>query len=116
MYNLIISDSDFGRTLTITGDVTIQNASALKEQLQELRKSGMNAAINLDGLQEADLACLQLLCSAHHTFTANNQMFTITGRYPEPLKKTILATGYQRDRGCPLDATQTCLWVGRIEQ
>jgi len=114
MQNFTISDADHGKTLTVVGNMTIQNASAFKDSLRALQESGTGAAINLEGLTEADLSFLQLLCSAHRTFTTFDQPFTIAGRVPEPLLKIIAAAGYQRERGCPLDSTHSCLWVGRI--
>ncbi len=114
MHSFTISDSDRGRTLIVTGDVTIQNAADFRESLLELKEGEGDADIDLEGLTEADLTCLQLLCSAHRTFTTSNRRIAIKGRFPEALQKVIVTAGYQRDRGCVLDSTQTCLWVGRI--
>lgn len=114
MENFTITDTDSGKSLSVSGEVTIQNAGGFRDSLKELYEGGSNVAIHLEELINADLTFLQILCSAHRTFTASGKTLTITGPCPQILKKVIEDAGYQRGHGCALDATSTCLWTGRI--
>ncbi|MDQ5985195.1 MAG: hypothetical protein CSYNP_00900 [Syntrophus sp. SKADARSKE-3] len=114
MENFTITDSDNGKSLSVSGEVTIQNAGSFRDSLKKLYEDGSNVTIHLEELTNADLTFLQILCSAHRTFTSSGKALTISGPCPQVLKKVIEDAGYQRGYGCALDTTKTCLWMRRI--
>jgi anti-anti-sigma regulatory factor len=55
------------RILRFTGDLTISRACEVKTALLESLKEAEGVEVDLSSVGEADLSCLQVLCSAHRT-------------------------------------------------
>jgi anti-anti-sigma regulatory factor len=101
--------------MTICGDVTIQNISEFKEHLLQLQNMADDIAIDLEGIREADVACLQMFCAAHRTWLQMNKRLSIAGPMPKEFVKILADSGYQRDGGCKLYSNHPCLWARRGE-
>ena len=97
--------------MTISGGVTIQNISEFKDRLLRLQDESDDLAINLEGVREADVACLQMICCAHRTWHQMNKRLTIAGSIPEEFARILAESGYRRKGGCKLYSNHPCLWA-----
>lgn len=98
--------------LTLNGALTIGCAEELKATLMKSLERVEHLVLNLGTVEEVDLSCLQLLCSAHRTSTRLNKQMTIAGGRPEAFRRAVCAGGYGRHVGCSFDIHKTCLWLG----
>jgi anti-anti-sigma regulatory factor len=106
------TDEENGRqVLRLEGDLGIEQAGELREIfIREMEIQGpLN--LNLDGVKTAHVACLQILCSAHRTFWTSGQGLTLDGPLPPLFNQALEDAGFDREKGCPLDSTQTCLFA-----
>jgi anti-anti-sigma factor len=107
-----VDDSQKAGLIIADGELTIQQAADFKDTLTKALSEVDRLEINFDTVTEIDLACLQLLCSAHKTCVKENKTMSITGRQSEALKKAINDAGYQRHKGCKAAGyNNQCLWV-----
>ena len=97
--------------LTFDGELDLKHAD-------EMRAAFIKALINADHVEmdfrnvtEADLSCLQLLCSAHRTSLKLNKRLNFVGSLPKHFIETATAAGYSRSSGCTKDCEQSCLWI-----
>ena len=96
--------------LALKGEMTIQHAASLKTMLLKAAEDG-GLALDCSSVTEIDVAGLQLLCSAHRTFTKWGKGFSLAGEKPAPFKQTVRESGYAREKGCSLDRDGSCVWV-----
>lgn len=101
--------------LKLEGSWTIERAYELKELLMEALTGGHDVLVDLGGVVEVDLSCLQLLCSAHRSFLKRNKQFALHDNKPEVLKEAVRNAGYARTLGCHQDCCGNCLWIGGWE-
>ncbi len=113
--DLIFQDQPFGKqgTITLEGDLTVNRAEELRMLLIKALIDADRVHIDFGAVHDADLSCLQLLCSAHRSAGRMKRSLSLSGNWPQPVEKTIRAGGYARLRGCPLDVDHSCLWVKR---
>jgi anti-anti-sigma regulatory factor len=98
-------------TLRLEGELTIQHAGQLKEKLLQAFAETEALSLDLEGATEVDIACLQLLCSAHKTFLAANKELKTIGTIATPFQRAVDDSGYRRKTGCHSDPERDCLWV-----
>jgi ABC-type transporter Mla MlaB component len=97
------------KELILKGQLTIQRVFELKESLEKALKQVDTLMINLAEVEEIDLACLQMLCSAHRTATNLNKTLSLLEEYPRILE-TAMDAGFIRHVGCTLECNNSCLW------
>jgi len=104
-----------GRSLA--GEMTIQYAGRLREVLLKAFAEREELSLDLEGITEADVACLQVLCTAHKTFLTSNKALKTIGQTAAPFEQAVNDSGYRRKMGCHADPDRNCLWVtgGRHE-
>jgi anti-anti-sigma regulatory factor len=102
-------------TMIICGEVTIQNISEFKQHLLRLQEAADDLALNIEGIGQADVACLQMICCAHRTWLQMNKRLTIEGSIPAEFAKILKESGYCRKGGCRLYSNHPCLWERRDE-
>jgi anti-anti-sigma regulatory factor len=102
-------------TMTICGNVTIQNISEFKQNLLQMQDMADDIAIDLEGIRETDVACLQMLCAAHRTWLQMNKRLSITGPIPKEFQKVLSDSGFRVEGGCRLYSNHPCLWARRME-
>lgn len=106
-----IEKSDSLDILTIQGALTLEHAAEFRAALMELMESAEHPALNLEGVTDADLSCLQLLCSAHRTAIGSNGRLTLDGAFPLGIRRASEAAGFSRHAGCSAGPEENCLWV-----
>jgi len=105
------SEQDGQQVLHLEGDLSIEQAVELRELFLQQMGNKTPLKVNLDGVESAHVACLQILCSAHRTFWSNGQSLTLEGAIPLMFKQVLEEAGFDREKGCPLDASRTCLFA-----
>lgn len=104
-------------TLVVNGEVTIQNALGFFDVLDEWIEKSDTLELNLGGVAEADLTCLQLLCSAHRALIKMKKNLIVTGgELPEAISKVAREAGFLRERGGCGEGIHRCMWVMRDEK
>lgn len=97
--------------LTFDGELTIQRVAELKTRLAEALHAADGLVIDLDGASRADLAFLQLFCSAHRTAQRTGKFMKLAGM-SEAVDSAVSATGFLRDNmTCGQGCSERCLWV-----
>lgn len=98
--------------LTLDGDLTIERAAEIKKALVIALDNTDRLFVDLEKVSEADLSCLQLLCSAHRMSVSMNKRLMLSGKRSEAFRNLCKAAGFQRHTGCVLDTQESCLWKG----
>lgn len=100
------------RELPLKGPLTIQRAAELKEELMEALNQVDNLMVILSEATEADLSCLQLLCSCNRSAVRLNKTLSLIGALPVAFSKLLKDTGLHVHVGCPEECDRVCLWKG----
>ncbi|MFA5182850.1 MAG: STAS domain-containing protein [Syntrophales bacterium] len=103
-------------TLMVSGAVNIQNALGFRDALKEWIERSDTLDLNLGGVADADLTCLQLLCSAHRFMMNMGKKLTVTGALPKSISKAAREAGFVRERGCRAEGSHICIWMMRPER
>jgi anti-anti-sigma regulatory factor len=101
--------------LRLKGSWTIERAHELKQALVEALKGDEPVIVDLEGLAEADLSCLQLLCAAHRTSLRLGKHSALNQEQSGAFKRVVRDAGFARTLGCHGDPQTGCLWVGGWE-
>jgi anti-anti-sigma factor len=103
---------DEGHIVTLTGELTIAGAEALKTKLSESLQEFADLRIRLEDVSAVDLSCLQLLCSAHRTAAALGKALALEGEIPPLLRQAMKLAGFTRRKGCSFSPHTNCLGCG----
>ncbi len=104
------------RTITLTGNWTIERAPELKELLMGAAQMAEDVVIDVHRMEEVDLSCLQLLCAAHRTFAKRGGRLVLHENRSEIFEKAVRDAGYHSDVGCGQNCMESCLWKGGWKQ
>jgi anti-anti-sigma regulatory factor len=102
--------------LKLEGEVTVQQAEEVKENLMRALGSVDNIYVNISNVSVADLSFLQLVCAAHRTAVTMHKGFQLAEPVPEHFRHLAESAGFKRHTSCRLDATMTCIWAGMFRQ
>ncbi len=110
--NMDIAGSPESRILRLEGSWTVERAHKLKQALIEVLNSGDHVVIEPEDLEEADLSCLQLFCSAHRVSLRLGKSLAFGEKKSENFKRLVRDAGFKRNLGCHKDPQTSCLWIG----
>ena len=93
-----------------TPELTLATAGRLRTALLDALRPGAQVSLDCSEVSRADLAGLQLLCSAHRAYRGREARFDL--RQPsEKLLETARAAGYASVQSiCPERRGGPCLW------
>ena len=113
--NLIFQDQQSGKqgNVTLEGEITVNHAEELRMLLIKALIDADRVHVDFGPVSDADVSCLQLLCSAHRSAGRMKKSLSLADDWPGPFSKTVRDAGYARLTGCHLDADHSCLWVKR---
>lgn len=111
MADIKIEKQGKNTALVISGVLTIEHAAELREALMKSLENASHVMLNMDGVTETDLSCVQLLCSAHRTFVNAKKSVELAGT-SEILKQAARDAGYKRSFGCMQETEKSCFWTG----
>ena len=103
-------DKTGARIVRFTGDLTISRMDEMKTSLLASLKEAERVEIDLSSVEEADLACLQVLCSAHRTSKRLGRFFGLGDNASGAFKQAVRSAGYARSGGCMFDTADQCIW------
>jgi len=103
-------DKDDIKILRVQGNLSIQDASVLRNCLLEAFGSTESLLLDLTEAQAVDLACIQVLCSAHKTFSKAQKSISITGKIPEGIVRALSSVALIPD-ACDRESHGPCLWA-----
>ena len=98
--------------VTISGSLTVEHASEIKDALQEaLGQKAKNIVLSLGAVTGADLSFFQVLCAAHKTATTYGKFFSVEQFRQDVLIRAHRGMGFTRRIGCALDKTRSCVFM-----
>lgn len=98
--------------ISFEGAVTVEAAGQLREVLIHALGDNPEVEMNFEEATDADLSCLQLICSAHRTAVKQEKLLTVTPGDSVVLLDAATRGGFIRHTGCSLDIQKNCLWTG----
>jgi anti-anti-sigma regulatory factor len=111
-----IVEADDRVTLVVRGALTIQQALGFKEALADWIEKSDTLSLHFDGLDEADLTGLQLICSTHRSLLDRKKSLILEAGLPETLIKEAQEAGFTGTGRCPVIDRKACLWIQRDEK
>ena len=106
-----IKDDGTRRVLSLSGELTIQNAEYIRSRLLESMQNIEHLTVRVKGATDVDLTCLQLLCASHKTATQLEVRLYLDKDQSEIFNQTAIDAGFFRHIGCAFDTKQECLWL-----
>ena len=106
-----IEESTKTGRMILSGEMGIQQAAALKDQLLNVQDSVEHLVLDIQGVTGLDVSTLQLFCSAHRTFMKLRKQLTLTRPLPPALMEFLKSAGFARGKETCVDQDGTCLWV-----
>jgi len=97
--------------LTLAGELTLPHAEELKKALLRALLETDDVSIDFGSVQEVDVSCLQLVCSARRSAARLKKRVSLGGCLPPVVKEAAEAAGYARLKGCKLDCDKSCIWM-----
>ncbi len=98
-----------GRTLRLEGALTIETASELKHVLLQALETAEPLEMDMSAVESVDLACVQVLCSAHCSFHQANRKMPLAGEIPAGIHAALEALAISPD-ACDSPCTPECPW------
>jgi len=97
------------------GELTVPRAADLKDALVNALSNADSIEINLEEVTRIDLACLQLLCSAHRTAANTGKRLTVRDPSAPVYLEARKNAGFMYNKPCRYVSTDDCLWIGGNE-
>ncbi len=97
--------------LRLEGELNIQDAGRLPATLIKALAETEELSLDLGGVTGIDVACMQVLCSAHKTFSGVDKELKIIGQPAVSFERAVDESGFRRKTGCHSDPDRNCLWV-----
>jgi anti-anti-sigma regulatory factor len=98
--------------LRLSGALTVENAGELRNAFLAALATATTVTVDLGEVQAADIAGLQMFCSAHRTSLAGGKKLFFNRRVPEAFRQAVETAGLLRSQGCSLNPRSDCLWTG----
>jgi anti-anti-sigma regulatory factor len=83
--------------VNLQGSLTIDRASALKDELAALLDASDTVLLSLSLVEDLDLACLQVFYSAGKSAAARGKQLHFVGTVPARIVKRLAACGLSRE-------------------
>lgn len=106
-----LKESGDKRAVFLDNNLTLPHAEAMKKAFLRALVEADDVTIRFDKVQDVDLSCLQLICSAHRSAVRLKKRIVVEGVAPDALRKAADAAGYLRFKGCKLDCDRSCIWA-----
>lgn len=104
---------DPSTTIDVQKDLTIGVVADLKERILKELSTSDGLTLNLERVENMDVAGLQILCSANRYVESKKKSFSIiTGENQGFIKTFMVESGYDSTGSCPEGTCKKCLWKG----
>ncbi|MCP5102623.1 MAG: STAS domain-containing protein [bacterium] len=91
----ITGNNDTG-TLTLNGDLTIQNSDQLKDALQDAVSRFSEIIVCIESVENVDFSCFQLLCAAHKSAAKQEKSLAVVPPPGDEFMKLLEYSGLAR--------------------
>lgn len=98
--------------LLLSGDFGLPDVEQIKVDLTKALESASCVIIDMQELSHIDLACLQLLFSAHQSALSAGKKLILSPRQPEVFKRQITRSGLIRHDRSDSANKKNCFWNG----
>jgi anti-anti-sigma regulatory factor len=95
------------------GALTIQHAGEVRAALVAALNEADAVRLSVEHVTTADLAGLQLLCSAHRTALKQGKHLSYEGALSTRVARVMEEAGFARPHGCSLDQVKGCMRMAR---
>ena len=95
----------------LRGPCTVEEAGKIRSLLMEQLREKDCLALNLEGVESADLSFLQILCAVHKSALHAKKTIVVDGALPESLIQKVREAGFACRRECGPDLNKDCLWT-----
>jgi hypothetical protein len=109
-------EADGSLVLMVRGEVTIEHAAPLREELIKAFGKSDRVVLNVSEVTDAQLPLLQLVCSAHRHSIRAGKAFCVPPSRSGAFVRAAADAGLVRHVGCSVDVNDTCIWVGGESQ
>jgi anti-anti-sigma factor len=99
--------------VSVEGDLIVEHAAEFKTCLLDALGRAQSVRIDLQAIDDIDLTCLQLLCSAHKMALFTGGDLSLHHERSEPFERSLDLAGFSRSSGCTMDLNDSCLWIQR---
>ena len=97
--------------VTVSGDLTVPHANAVRSALLEAVQGASAVEVVVENIVDLDVSFPQLVCSAHRMAADLNKQLTITGTEQEAFSDMLHRSGFTRHIGCHENTRKSCLWL-----
>lgn len=97
--------------IVMEGDLTLPYAADMRSALIKALLDADDISVAIENVQDVDLSCLQLLCSAHRSAVRLKKHVAFKQPLPRIFSEMVEAAGFTRMTGCKLDCEKNCIWM-----
>ena len=97
--------------ITLEGELTLPYAEELRGVLIKALEDNNEVSIGMENVQDVDLSCLQLLCSAHRSAMRSQKKVMLSKDLPMMFTAAVEGAGFSRLKGCKYDKSSSCIWI-----
>ena len=97
--------------VTLSGDLTVPHAKAVRKALLEAVQGASSVEVVMENVVELDVSFPQLVCSTHRMAADLNKQLLITGIEQERFSDMLRRSGFTRHIGCHENTRKCCLWL-----
>ena len=98
------------KSVTLAGDLTVENASEIRDALIEAIHKEDGISLDISGVTDLDVSFLQIICSLHRTVFKTGKTINIQGEMPRSIRHAISDYGYICRGDCIYDEQKTCVF------
>lgn len=102
--------------LQVLGDLTVAQASALKEALLHAFEEAEHVAVNIKDVAEFDVAGLQLLCASHRFAAGRGRRMSLLVQDNPSFLQLVNEAGFSQSLFCVVEPEHACLWSDDFEK
>ncbi len=95
--------------IRLQGNCGVERAAEITQDFLQVLEKGADLDLDLSSVTQADCALQQIICSAHRTFSARNQLIRLTGRPSQAVLENLQRGGF--GQVCVF-TLQNCLFKG----
>ena len=96
--------------LALEGELTVASAGAVRESLLQALAAADQVVVDVTAVAEADIAGLQLFCSACRQAAADGKALLLAGANLR-IRGLAEAAGFVRTTPCTIDRQVPCFWA-----
>lgn len=103
------ADNNSG-TLSVEGDMTINNVALLKDRMIEAFGRAEKVTVDVSSATAIDVAGLQLLCACHRFSSGRGQKMCLRSGNNDQFERFLDEVGFNHDFICNHGSENECLW------